>query len=246
MKFDPVTGKTTTFRDPSGRSNGLVFDKKGRLIACEGANTGGNRRVSITDKDGTVRTLTDNYRGKKYNSPNDLALDAQGRVYFTDPRYVGDEPRELAAEAVYRVDPDGTVTQLITDVTKPNGTVVSPDGKTLYVADHDGAEGGKRLLLAYALKPDGTVGGRTVLHDFGDDRGIDGMTVAADGHVLATAGRGRTGGVYVFTPAGDKVGFIPTPETPSNVCFAPAGAKTLYITAGTSLYEIELSIAGAK
>src|SRR6478672_5425567 len=135
MRFDPKTGKTTAFRDPSGRSNGLKFDAKGRLIACEGANTGGNRRISVTEKDGTVRTLADKFGGKRFNSPNDLTLDAKGRIYFSDPRYVGDEKRELDHESVYRIDPDGKVTRVISDVTKPNGLVISPDGKTLYVAE---------------------------------------------------------------------------------------------------------------
>jgi sugar lactone lactonase YvrE len=89
MRFDPETGKTTVFREPSGRANGLIFDPSGRLIAAEGANTGGNRRISITERDGTVRTLADRYRGKRFNSPNDVAVDRRGRVYFSDPRYVG-------------------------------------------------------------------------------------------------------------------------------------------------------------
>src|SRR5881628_3668012 len=110
MKFDPKTGKTTSSRDPSGRSNGLKFDSSGRLIACEGANTGGGRRISVTEKDGTVKTLADKFDGKLFNSPNDLTIDAKGRIYFSDPRYVGDEKRELDHESVYRVDPDGTVT----------------------------------------------------------------------------------------------------------------------------------------
>src|SRR4051812_40408040 len=113
MKFDPQANKTTVFRDPSGRSNGLIFDPKGRLIACEGANKGGQRRVSITELDGTVKTLAAKWQGKRFNSPNDLTLDTKGRVYFTDPRYVGDEPREIDTESVYRIDPDGTVTQVI-------------------------------------------------------------------------------------------------------------------------------------
>ena len=99
MKFDPATGKTTVFREPSGRANGLIFDPKGRLIAAEGANAGGNRRISITEPDGTVRTLADRYEGKRFNSPNDVAVDRQGRVYFSDPRYVGSR----AARARFRV-----------------------------------------------------------------------------------------------------------------------------------------------
>jgi len=245
MRFDPKTGKTTTFRDPSGRSNGLKFDAKGRLIACEGANTGGNRRISVTEKDGTVRTLADKFGGKRFNSPNDLTLDAKGRVYFSDPRYVGSEPRELDHESVYRVDPDGTVTRVTTDVRKPNGLVISPDGKTLYVSDHNGEAALARALVAYPLNADGTVGPRRVLHDFGKERGIDGMTVAADGTVVATAGAKAAGGVYFFAPDGKKLGFLPTPEDPNNCCFAGQDRRTLYVTAGKSLYRVTLTLAGA-
>src|SRR5438067_2263833 len=93
MKFDPATSKTTVYREPSGRANGLDFDPQGRLVAAEGANTGGRRRVTITEKEGTVRVLADRWQGKRFNSPNDLTIDTQGRGYVTDPRYVGDEPR---------------------------------------------------------------------------------------------------------------------------------------------------------
>lgn len=246
MKFDPASGKTTAFRNPSGRSNGLKFDAIGRLIACEGANTGGNRRISVTEKDGTVETLADKYDGKRFNSPNDLTIDAKGRVYFTDPRYVGSEPRELETENVYRVDPDGKVTQIIKDVQKPNGIVLSPNQKTLYVADSNGDPKGHRVLLAYPLKDDGTIGLPKKLHDFGADRGIDGMTVSADGLIVAAAGAGKTAGVYVLTPDGTKVGFLPTPEDPSNCCFAGQELKTLYVTAGKSLYRVETSMKGVK
>src|SRR5262245_46915428 len=95
MKFDPANNKTTEFRKPSGRANGLDFDLEGRLVACEGANTGGNRRVTVTEKDGTIRVLADKHKGKRFNSPNDLTIDKKGRVYFTDPRYVGNEKLEL-------------------------------------------------------------------------------------------------------------------------------------------------------
>ncbi|HJZ91275.1 MAG TPA: SMP-30/gluconolactonase/LRE family protein [Gemmataceae bacterium] len=246
MKFDPATMKTAVFRDPSGRSNGLKFDRSGRLIACEGANTRGNRRISVTEKDGTVKTLADSYAGKRFNSPNDLALDAKGRIYFTDPRYVGDEKRELETEDVYRVDPDGTVTRIITDVQKPNGIVLSPDQKTLYLADSSGAPKGNRVLLAYPLKDDGSVGLAKKLYDFGDDRGIDGMTVTSDGLIVATAGKDKTAGVSFFHPDGKKVGFIATPEDPSNCCFAGKDLKTLYVTAGKSLYRIETTVSGVS
>jgi gluconolactonase len=242
MKFDPRTGKTSEYRNPSGRANGLDFDPHGRLVACEGANTGGNRRVTITEKDGTVRVLADKWKGKRFNSPNDLTIDTKGRVYFTDPRYVGDEPREIVGEYVYRVDPDGKVTQFITDVTKPNGIILSPDMKTVYLAESHPQ--GARLLLAYPLREDGTVGPRKVLHDFKKDRGIDGMCIDVKGNIYATAGQGKTGGVYVFTAAGKQIGFIPTPETPTNCVFGDHDRKTLYVTAGRSLYRVKLNAEG--
>jgi gluconolactonase len=245
MKFDPATMKTTAFRDPSGRSNGLKFDAKGRLIACEGANTGGNRRISITEN-GKVTTLADKYMKSAFNSPNDLALDRKGRIYFTDPRYVGNERRELDHESVYRIDPDGTVTRIISDAAKPNGIVLSPDQKTLYLSENNGAPDGKRELRAYPLNADGTTGEGQVLYDFGDDRGIDGMTVIVDGNIIATAGKGRTAGVSIFTPEGKKVGFISTPEDPSNCCFGGKNLKMLYITAGKSLYRIQTKMVGVS
>ena len=246
LKFDPESKRTTVFRNPSGRSNGLEFDTAGRLVACEGANTGGNRRISVTEKDGTVRTLADRYAGKRFNSPNDLCVDAKGRVYFTDPRYVGNEPRELDVEAVYRVDRDGAVTQIIKDVQKPNGIVLSPKQDTLYLADNNGDSRGRRVLLAYPLKADGTVGLAKTLFDFGPDRGIDGMTVDSDGHIVATAGRGKTAGISVFGPDGKKLAFLPTPEDPSNCCFGGKDLKTLYITAGKSLYRVETGMTGVR
>jgi sugar lactone lactonase YvrE len=243
MKFDPATGKTTVYREPSGKANGLCFDKLGRLLACEGAN-GGNRRISITEKDGKVRTLADNWQGKRFNSPNDLDIDTHGRIYFSDPRYVGNEPREIDKEAVYRIDPDGKVVQLITDVQKPNGVAVAPDGKTLYVADNNPEPGGARLLLAYPLDNNGNVGPRKVLYDFGKERGIDGMCLDEQGNIYATAGAGAKGGVYVFSPQGKLLFFLPVPETPTNCTFGDRDRKTLYITAGKSLYRIRTNVRG--
>ena len=244
MKFDPQTGKTTEFRNPSGRANGLDFDYKGRLVAAEGANTGGNRRITITDVDGSVRVLADKWKGKRFNSPNDLTIDRKNRVYFTDPRYVGNEPREIDTESVYRIDPNGTVTQLINDVDKPNGIVISPNQDVLYLADSPVAPKGKRYLLAYPLKDDGSVGKKKVLHDFGTDRGIDGMCIDIKGNLYATAGAGKTAGVTIFDPTGKKLGFIATPEDPSNCVFGGEDRRMLYVTAGKSLYRIHLTIDG--
>jgi gluconolactonase len=244
LAYDPRTGRTAVYREPSGRANGLDFDPQGRLVAAEGANTGGNRRVTITERDGAVRVLADRWQGKRFNSPNDLTIDTRGRVYVTDPRYVGDEPREIATESVYRIDPDGIVTQIIADVQKPNGIILSPDMATLYLADSNPR--GHQHLLAFPLKPDGSVGPKRLLHDFGKGRGIDGMCVDVRGNIYGAAGRVRDkdAGVYVFNPVGKQLAFIPTPEDPTNCVFAGSDRKTLYVTAGKSLYRIPLKVEG--
>ena len=241
MRFDPKDGKTTVFRAPGGRGNGMVYDTKGRLIVAEGANTGGGRRVSVTELDGTIRTLADRYDGKRFNSPNDVAVDAQGRVYVSDPRYVGDEPRELDDEAVYRIDTDGTVTKLNTTASKPNGLAISPDGKTLYVSDNGPK---RRALVALTLDAAGNVSKPKVLKTFGEGRGIDGMTVTVDGKIVATASAGQLAGIYIYEPDGTPVGFIAVPETPANVEFGGPDGKTLYIMAGVSLYRIDTTLTG--
>jgi gluconolactonase len=241
IRFDPSTGKTSIFRDPSGRSNGLIFDLQGRLIVAEGANTGGGRRISITEKDGTIRTLADRYQGKKFNSPNDVAVDRQGRIYFSDPRYVGGEPRELDFEGVFRLDPDGKVTKLETTAFKPNGMAISPDGKRLYVADVGGK---RRALIALDLSDAGEVSNPRILHQFGASGGIDGMTVTTDGRIVAAGGIGRASGVIVFSPEGKFLTEIPTPEHPANVEFGGADRKTLYIAAGKGLYRVRTTMTG--
>ena len=237
MRFNPSTGETTVFREPSGRANGMIFDARGRLIVAEGANSGGRRRISITEPDGECRTLADRFEGKRFNSPNDVAIDAKGRVYFSDPRYVGDEPRELDFEGVFRIDPDGRVSRLETSARKPNGLVVSPDGRTLYVADN-GPD--RRVLLAVDLDGAGNASNPRVLYDFKGDAGIDGLTVATDGRIVAATPQG----VVVFAPDGRRLALIPTPEASANVEFGGDGGRTLYIMAGASLYRIPTNMTG--
>ena len=196
MRFDPRTGRTAVFREPSGRANGMIFDSLGRLIIAEGANTGGRRRVSITGRDGTIRTLADNYDNKRFNSPNDVAVDRDGRVYVSDPRYVGTEPRELDTEGVYLIGPQGDVIPLLTTAFKPNGLALSPDEKTLYISDN-GAR--RRALIAADRGASGKVANARVIHDFGAGRGIDGMTVTTDGRIVAAgAPRGEARGDRPF------------------------------------------------
>jgi gluconolactonase len=243
LRYDPKTGKTTVFREPSGRANGMMFDGRGRLIVAEGANVGGNRRVTITERDGTIRALADRYNDKRFNSPNDVAVDKDGRVYVSDPRYVGDEPRELDIEGVYVISLEGYVTGLDLSVSKPNGLAISPDGKTLYVSDNSAR---RRVLIAARIGDRGKVAEPKVIHDFGNQRGIDGMTVTTDGRIVAAAGSGEKAGVYVFSPQGKLLEVIPTPEGPANVEFGGEDGKTLYICAGRSLYRIKTTMTGFR
>jgi gluconolactonase len=271
MLYEPATGETTVFREPSGKSNGLMFNREGALIACEGGGEGGNRRVSISElisstpadanegkRRWQVRTLADRYDGKRFNSPNDLAIDASGRVYFTDPRYGDQAGRELDFEGVFLVDMQGKVALATRDVQKPNGILIAPDGQTVYVADNNSDAEGNHHLTAFRVQADGTLADKRILFDIGPNRrGIDGMAMDEKGNLYATAGSGELAGVYVFDPAGGHLAFIPTPGTPTNCEFGgPSEPTALYITAGVSeeegqerrfgLYRIELAIAGHR
>ena len=136
-RFDPTTGKTVIYRSPSGMSNGIKFDARGRMVVAEGADFGG-RRVTRTDlATGKTHIIAGLYQGRPLNSPNDIAIDERGRVYFSDPRYLGHEPIDQGVQAVYRLDTDGTLHRVVTDAGKPNGVAISPDQKTLYVVSNE-------------------------------------------------------------------------------------------------------------
>jgi len=251
----------TVGRENANRANGMTFDRQGRLLTCEGSrNPGGTRRVARYEADGKVTVLAETYDGKKLNSPNDVVVDAQDRVWFTDPRYVAGDVLEQPGEFVYRIDNPGeagakTVRVLGPgEVVRPNGICVSPDGKTLYVADSPQStlEGSKRLLLAYDISADGSLANRRVVHDFGKGRGIDGMRVDRKGLIYGTAGvAGKTSdaGIYVFDPSPNIGGksllrVIPVPETPGNCCWGGEDGRTLYVTASRSLYAMRLDTPG--
>jgi gluconolactonase len=251
MRYNPETGKTTVFRSPSGMSNGMEFDAQGRLVIAEGADFGG-RRITRTDMEtGKSEIIAGLYNGKPFNSPNDLTIDEQGRIYFTDPRYAGNEPVEQPIFGVYRIDPDGSIHLVVTDGGKPNGVAVSPDQKTLYVISHDnGAMGnlademtphkGRMALLAYDLSPEGTATFRKVLVDYAPQDGPDGMVVDADGNLWVAVRDETRPGVRVYSPEGEELAYVKTPDKPTNVAFGHGNtSKTLYITAEHCLYSIQ-------
>jgi gluconolactonase len=260
LKMD-TKGVVTTFRADSGRTNGNCFDAESRLISCEGGEQGpGRRRIVRTDmKNGEVTVLTEKYDGKRYNSPNDCCVDATGRVWFTDPRYGADRSDlEMDVEGVYRIDPAGKVTRMLTqkEIDRPNGIAVAPDNKTLYVIDSHPKVGGNRKIWAFDLAADGALSKQRLVYDFGKGRGGDGMRVDVDGNLWVAAGinkpRGNPGesldvpaGVYVISPAGKLLGRIPIPEDlTTNVAFGGPDRKTLYVTAGKTLYRFPVNVSG--
>lgn len=237
-------GELKVHNDRSRNANGMVFDGRGRLVTCNAQGKGGGRSVTLYQKTGTVVVLADKYQGKRLNSPNDLCVDKQGRIYFTDPRYGPADDLEQDKMAVYRIEKNGTLTRVIDDVEVPNGILISRDNKTLYVADNSPEPNGPRTLIAYSISGKGAVKRRKVLYDLAPDRGIDGMVMDTRGNIYATAGSGEKTGVYIISPQGKLRGFIPTPETATNCTFGGKKLDTLYITAGKSLYRIRLNATG--
>ena len=240
--------KVSVYRTDTAAANGLAFDRDRLLVACEGNGGEGGRRVARIEKDGRRTVLADRYQGKRLNSPNDLAIDGKGRIYFTDPRYSKRENLELDKEGVYRIDPDGTLTRVVDSLTRPNGILVTADGQTLYVADN-ASPGGVVTLVAFDLDARGDAKNGRVLHDFGGGRGIDGMAIDAGGRIWATAGTKEKAGIYVFAPDARRaqatlVTVIPMPEDPTNCTFGGLRRDILYVTTTSSLHRIRTGVRG--
>ena len=279
-------GKTTVFRHNA--SNGLLFDREGRLVACES----GLRRVTRTEKDGRITVLADRFEGKRFNTPNDLCMDSKGRIYFTDPRYgsrkgmeifdLGFTPSQIAemdrtkswrkalvrpVEGVYRINQTGlppglcgfayeiqNITRIYCDgAERPNGILISPYDRHLYIADNNNnTHGGSRKLLRYTLDKNGDVkpGTRKVLFDWKDGRGPDGMKMDAAGRIYVAAGTNKAteyettrfkAGCYILSPSGRLIDFIPTaPDECCNCALGGKDGKTLFITSGMHLWSVPL------
>lgn len=254
MKFDPRTGQVTTFRSPSGMSNGLKFDAQGRMLAAEGADYGG-RRVTRTDmKNGKAVILAGLFEGRPFNSPNDITVDEKGRIYFSDPRYLGYEAIDQPFMAVYRIDPDLSIHRIITDAGKPNGVCVSQDQRTLYVVSNEnGTTGigrvpetapvlkGRMALLAYDLAADGSAKFRKLLVDYAPEDGPDGLVADVEGNLYVAVRRASRPGIDIYSPEGKELAHIPTPNLPTNVGFGRgADANLLYITEGGNVHRIRV------
>jgi gluconolactonase len=254
MKLTPQ-GVLTVFRERSNNANGMLIDPEGRLIACEGAESQRmgvlqtfKPQVTRTDlKTGKIEVLADGYQGKPFVGPNDVTIDSKGRLYFTD----------LIGGAVYRLDAPGKIVRILStpEIQRPNGIQISPDDSTLYLIEANGAQGGARMIRAFDLRPDGTVGNMRVHYNFYPGRSADGMSIDSQGNLYASAGMGqRRGtsetldtktGIYVISPKGALLKFIPIPEDYiTNNAFGGPDMKTLYVTAGKTLYKLRTDIAG--
>jgi len=221
----------SVFRKPSGKSNGLTLDVEGRLIACEHWN----RRVSRTEKDGSITVLAEEFEGKKLNSPNDAIVRGDGTIYFTDPPYglEGREP-DLDYSGVYSIAPDGKVSLIAKDFNRPNGIGLSPDQKTLYVSDV-----AKGHIRSFPVKDDGSVG-EGKMHC--KVAAPDGMAVDEKGNIWTSS----ASGIQVFDPSGDHLTTIKFPQMPANCGFGGEDNSTLYVTARTGLYKIKCNVKGLR
>ena len=237
-------GRVTTFRNPSGYSNGNTFDFQGRQLSAEH----GGRRVARYEPDGRVTVIADRFEGKRLNSPNDVVVHPDGSIWFTDPPYgIGGDYEGFRAEqelkeAVYRVDgQSGRIEKITDEIGKPNGLCFSPDYRRLYVADTgpggvisvldvDGARARNRRTF---VRPDVPGTGAPAV--------ADGMRCDRDGNLWAAI----ASGVQVFTPGSERIGMIRLPENCANVCFGGPKRNRLFMTASQSLYAIYVGVSGA-
>ncbi len=256
-----AAGNVSVYRENAG-ANGLLIDQQGRLTVCESRG----RRVTRTELDDSTTVLADGFQGMRFNSPNDLTIDSQGRIYFSDPRYgsrSGMEMRDSAGrlvEGVYRIDAEGQVARVVThEVDRPNGLLVSPEDEYLYVADNNNDNvGAARRLWRFPLRDDGSIdpAGRELIFDWLDGRGPDGLEMDQDGRLFVAAGRNGAnppyesanrfkGGVYVLSATGELLDYVAIPvDEVTNCAFGGPDWRTLFITAGGELWSIPTTSPG--
>lgn len=254
-KYNLESKETSIFRSPSGMANGMTFDAYGNLIICEGADFGGQRVVKTNMETGKSEIIAGLYKGKPFNAPNDVTIDESGQIYFTDPRYFGHESIEQKVMGVYKIDTLGEVELIIANASNPNGIIISPDQKSLYIANYSTPgnydflsadfKGVRQVsegkILAYDLLQNGTVKFRGELINLGN-LGPDGMAIDVDENLYIAHGNI----VGIYNCKGKKLHEIEIPRSPvSNLTFGRGRyTKTLFITAGKSLFSIKTQIEG--
>jgi gluconolactonase len=249
LRWDEQDG-VSVLRENTGQGNGCALDRNGDLIMCEGAH----RSVTRMAANGSVTTIADRWQGKRLHRPNDAVCRSDGSIYFTDPSLrVPPEDREYEFAGVFRIAPDGQL-HLATDGCEyPNGLAFSPDESVLYVAisrtsldclqeEERGEYCAHRKIRAFDVSADGALSNNRVFADMSSaERGVpDGMKVDVEGRVFCTG----SGGIWVFDPAGNKLGVIRGPEVPRNIAFGGPGLRTVYTTPGQSLYSFRVKTPG--
>jgi len=255
-----MQGKADVFLDKVANPNTSVVDPQGRVLVCEA----GGRPVTRTGKDGVTEVLADDYEGKKLNSPNDIPLDSKGRIYFTDPRYGRMDNLEIKDDAgafiegVYRIDAPGRIARILThEVEFPNGLLVSPDDRYLYVADnYNNRAGGARKLYRFGLKPDGSIvpDSRVLIFDWMTGRGPDGFRMDLKGRLYVAAGRNGASqyetadefksGIYILSPAGKLLRFVLFEKEETTSAFGGPDLKTLFVTSAGQLWSVTVNTPG--
>ncbi|MDR1923093.1 MAG: SMP-30/gluconolactonase/LRE family protein [Planctomycetaceae bacterium] len=221
--------KLSVFVAQSAHANGMYFDKNGQLVVCEG-ETGS---VVSYDKSAKRTLLAAAFEGKRFNKPNDLWIDTKGGIYFTDPVYGKEYKVTQDGEHVYYITPNREkILKVVTDLTKPNGIIGTPDSKSLYITDQV-----KGKVWRYSIQPDGKLSDKTLFANIG----VDGMTIDNRGNIYITADQ-----IYVFDKTGKEIQKINVPETPANICFGGKDRKTLFITARKSIYSIKMNVQGCQ
>jgi gluconolactonase len=246
LRWDEESGHVSIFRKPVPNANGNTRDREGRLVTCEQ----GGRRVIRTEWDGTITVLADAYQGRKLNSPNDVVVKSDGSIWFTDPNYgiISDyvglkQPQELKGCGVYRLDAaSGSVSIVADDFSMPNGLAFSPDESLLYVADSGFLTDEAAPHHVRVFEVDGAkLEKGKVFADI--TPGIpDGLRIDVEGNVWVSA----ADGVQCFTPGGELIGKIRTPEVVANLAFGGARNNRLFITATTSVFAVFLNVRGAR
>ena len=242
MRYDPRSGENAEYISGTNHTNGLCFDAQGNLYGCQ---SGGRRIVRFEIDCLTITSLPRRLGGRQHNNPNDLAIDKQGRIWFTDPFNGSAGDQELDHMSALRLDPGSNggweLKRVSYDVSRPNGILISRDQQTLYVAQSDYAPDRPRELRAYPIEEDGSLGSYAVLHTFGLDRrgvhrGVDGMTLDVEGNIVACAGWEESGPgpmIYVISPQGRVLETHPIRvDRPTNCCFGDPDMKSLYVTTG--------------
>ncbi|MEU4396703.1 SMP-30/gluconolactonase/LRE family protein [Kribbella sp. NPDC023855] len=237
LRWDETSYQVSVFREPAGNTNGHTLDEQGRLVSCEH----GNRRVTRTEHDGSVRVLADGHNGGRLNSPNDVVVSPDGAVWFTDPAYGIDSDYEghrgeieVGGCHVYRIAPDGTLSVVADDFSRPNGLAFSTDGSLLYVTDTEEA-----TIRVFTVDGDKLTGGE-LFAECGNGA-FDGIRLDSEGRIWGAA----ADGVHVYHPDGTLLSKLLVPETVSNLCFGGPKRNRLFLTATTSVYSLLTTVNGA-